>query len=111
MASRSRWQVAAFGDPYRAVQALPGVSSIASLLPFPIVRGNSPAATEAALDGVPIPLLYHLGAGPSVVHPELIDEIDFYPGGAPSPYGGYTGGIIDGRPRRGGRARGRGRRA
>lgn len=32
--------------------------------------------------------------------PELIDEIDFYPGGAPSPYGGYTGGIIDGRTRR-----------
>jgi TonB family protein len=89
-----------FGDPYRVVQALPGVSSVASLLPFPIVRGNSPAATEAAIDGVRIPLLYHLGAGPSVVHPELIDEIDFYAGGAPSPYGGYTGGIIDGRTRR-----------
>lgn len=78
-----------FGDPFRVVQALPGVSSIVSLLPFPIVRGNSPASTVASLDGIPIPLLYHLGAGPSVVHPELIDELLFYPGGAPAPYGRY----------------------
>jgi TonB family protein len=89
-----------FGDPFRVVQALPGVSTIVSLLPFPIVRGNSPASTAASLDGTRIPLLYHLGAGPSVVHPELIDELDFYPGGAPAPYGGYIGGVIDGRTRR-----------
>jgi TonB family protein len=89
-----------FGDPFRVVQALPGVSSIVSLLPFPIVRGNSPASTAALLDGRRIPLLYHLGAGPSVVHPEFIDQLDFYPGGAPAAYGGYTGGVIDGRTRR-----------
>jgi hypothetical protein len=89
-----------FGDPFRVVQALPGVSTIASLLPFPVVRGNSPASTAELLDGIPIPLLYHLGAGPSVLHPELIDELAFYPGGAPAPYGGYTGGVIDGRTRR-----------
>ncbi|HSS00538.1 MAG TPA: hypothetical protein VLM79_25945, partial [Kofleriaceae bacterium] len=89
-----------FGDPFRVVQALPGVSSIVSLLPFPIVRGNSPSATVASIDGIRIPLLYHLGAGPSVIHPELIDELAFYPGGAPVTYGGYTGGVIDGRTRR-----------
>jgi TonB family protein len=89
-----------FGDPFRVVQALPGVASIVSLLPFPIVRGNSPASTVASIDGIRIPLLYHLGAGPSVVHPELIDELVFYPGGAPASYGGYTGGVIDGRTRR-----------
>jgi hypothetical protein len=35
-----------------------------------------------------------------VIHPEFIDEIQFYPGGAPAPYGGYVGGIIDGRTAR-----------
>jgi TonB family protein len=86
-----------FGDPFRVVQTLPGVASAVSLLPFPIVRGASPASTGFLLDGVRIPLLYHLLSGPSVVHPEFIDEIQFFPGGAPAPYGGYTGGIIDGR--------------
>jgi hypothetical protein len=35
-----------------------------------------------------------------VIHPDFIDEIQFYPGGAPVLYGGYTGGIIDGRTAR-----------
>ena len=30
----------------------------------------------------------------------FIDEIQFFPGGAPAPYGGYVGGIVDGRTRR-----------
>ena len=89
-----------FGDPFRVVQALPGVASVMSLLPFPIVRGASPSSTGFLLDGTRVPLLYHLLYGPSVVHPDFIDEVQFYPGGAPVTYGGYTGGIIDGRTAR-----------
>ncbi len=89
-----------FGDPFRVIQTLPGVSSVVSLLPFPIVRGASPSSTGFLLDGTRVPLLFHLLSGPSVIHPEFIDEIQFFPGGAPAPYGGYTGGIIDGRTRR-----------
>lgn len=89
-----------FGDPYRVVQTLPGVTSVMSLLPFPIVRGASPGSTGILVDGTRVPLLYHLLAGPSVIHPEFIDEVQFYPGGAPVLYGGYTAGIIDGRTRR-----------
>ena len=89
-----------FGDPFRVIQTLPGVSSVVSLLPVPIVRGASPSASGYLLDGTRVPMLFHLLAGPSVIHPEFIDEIQFYPGGAPAPYGGYTGGIIDGRTRR-----------
>lgn len=85
-----------FGDPFRVVQALPGVAAAVSLLPFPIVRGASPSSTGFLLDGTRVPLLYHLLSGPSVIHPNFIDEIQFYPGGAPVLYGGYTGGIIDG---------------
>ena len=89
-----------FGDPFRVVQALPGVASVVSLLPFPIVRGATPSSTGFLLDGARVPLLYHLLSGPSVVHPDFIDEVQFYPGGAPVVYGGYTGGIIDGRTSR-----------
>ncbi|HWU90599.1 MAG TPA: TonB-dependent receptor, partial [Kofleriaceae bacterium] len=89
-----------FGDPFRVVQALPGVAAAVSLLPFPIVRGASPSSTGFLLDGTRVPLLYHLLSGPSVIHPDFIDEIQFYPGGAPVAYGGYTGGIIDGRTAR-----------
>ena len=89
-----------FGDPFRVVQALPGVASVVSLLPFPVVRGASPSSTGFLLDGTRVPLLYHLLSGPSVIHPDFIDEIQFYPGGAPVLYGGYTGDIIDGRTTR-----------
>ena len=90
-----------FGDPFRVIQALPGVASVVSLLPFPVIRGASPASTGFLIDGTEVPLLFHLLSGPSVIHPEFIDEIQFYPGGAPAPYGGYTGGIVDGRTVRG----------
>lgn len=89
-----------FGDPFRVVQTLPGVGSVISLLPLPIVRGASPGSTGFLLDGVRVPLLYHLLTGPAVVHPELVEEVAFFPGGFPAPYGGYTAGIVDGRTRR-----------
>ena len=90
-----------FGDPFRVIQALPGVASVVSLLPFPVVRGASPSSTGFLIDGTPIPMLFHLLAGPSVINPDFIDEIQFYPGGAPAPYGGYTAGIVDGLTARG----------
>jgi TonB family protein len=87
------------GDPFRVIGTLPGVSSVMSLLPFPVVRGSSPGNTGFLIDGVRVPLLFHLLAGPSVIHPELIDQIEFSPGGFPVEYGGYTGGIVDGKTR------------
>ena len=88
-----------FGDPFRVVNVLPGVTSMMSLLPLPVVRGSSPGDTGYFLDGIRLPMLFHLFGGPSVIHPEFIDRVDFYPGGFPVTYGGYTGGIIDGHTR------------
>ncbi len=85
-----------FGDPFRVVQTLPGVGAVMSLLPYSIVRGSSPGSTGFLIDGVRVPLLFHLLGGPSVIHPDFIDAIQFYPGGFPVEYGGYTGGIVDG---------------
>jgi TonB family protein len=89
-----------FGDPFRVIQTLPGVSSVVSLLPFPVVRGSSPSSTGFLLDGARVPLLFHLLVATSVINPEFIDEIQFFPGGAPVPYGGYVGGVVDGRTTR-----------
>ncbi len=85
------------GDPFRVAMLLPGVASIASGLSYPIVRGSQPAATGFFLDGVRVPQLYHLVAGPAVVHPDFIEKVDFFPGVLPARYGRLLGGAIDGR--------------
>jgi hypothetical protein len=86
-----------FGDPFQSVQALPGVAATASGLPYFYVRGAPPADTGYFLDGIPIPALYHIGPGPSVVPPAAVEHIDFFPSTAPAQYGRFAGGIIAGR--------------
>ena len=86
----------AFGDAFRAIEALPGVTPILSGLPFFYVRGAPPGNTGYFLDGIKVPLLFHLGLGPSVVHPGMIDHVDFYPGGFPAKFGRFAGGILSG---------------
>jgi hypothetical protein len=85
-----------FGDPFRAIEALPGVTPIVSGLPFFFVRGAPPGNVGYFLDGVRVPLLFHVGVGPSVVHPALIDRVDLYPGGYPARFGRFAGGIVSG---------------
>lgn len=85
-----------FGDPFRAVEAMPGVTPIVSGLPFFFVRGAPPGNVGYYLDGVRVPLLFHVGAGPSVVHPGLISRVDLYPGGYPARFGRFAGGIVSG---------------
>lgn len=84
------------GDPFRVVMVLPGVSSIISGVAYPVVRGSSPASTGYFLDGVRVPALFHVFLGPAVVHPDFIDGLDFYAGGAPAKYGRLLGGVIEG---------------
>ncbi|MBI2388235.1 MAG: energy transducer TonB [Deltaproteobacteria bacterium] len=86
----------AFGDPFRVIEALPGVTPLISGLPFFYVRGAPPGNTGYLIDGVKVPMLFHLGAGPSVLAPGLIDRVDFHPGGYPARYGRFTGGIVAG---------------
>jgi TonB family protein len=85
------------GDPFRVVMLLPGVSSVVSGVAYPVVRGSQPAATGYFLDGIRVPLLFHLLLGPAVVHPDFIDSVDFYPGAPPVKYGRLMGGAIDGK--------------
>jgi hypothetical protein len=88
-----------FGDPFRVVKSLPGASQLAGFLPYVVVRGAAPGNTGYFLDGVKVPILFHVAIGPSIVHPYFIDQVDFYPGGAPVRLGRYVSGMIEGRTR------------
>jgi hypothetical protein len=83
-----------FGDPTRLAETLPGFVPTASGLQAYFVRGAPPTATGYFIDGVPVPLLYHIGFGPSVIHPGLVDHADFYQGAPSARYGRYVGGVI-----------------
>lgn len=86
----------AFGDAFRAIEALPGVVPIVSGLPYFYVRGAPPGNVGYFFDGIPVPFLYHFGAGPSVFHPAFVDHVDLYPGAYPVRYGRFAGAIVAG---------------
>lgn len=86
----------AFGDHFRVIETLPGVTPIVSGLPFFFVRGAPPGNNGYYLDGIRVPVLYHIGLGPSVVHPGLISKVDFFPGGPPARFGRFVGGVLSG---------------
>jgi hypothetical protein len=86
-----------FGDPVRAVQSLPGVS-VTPAGPGGgglVLRGSNPANSKVYVDGVEIPLVFHLGNFRSVINPNLIDRVDYLPGTFGVNYGRGTGGVID----------------
>lgn len=89
----------AFGDPFRAVETLPGVTPLASGVPYFFVRGAPPGNVGYFIDGIRVPLLFHLGLGPSVIHPALVDHVDLYPGGYPARFGRFAGAVINGETR------------
>jgi len=88
------------GDPFNVIKSLPGVNQIAGFLPYVVVRGAAPGNTGYYLDGLRVPLLFHVAAGPSVIHPYFIDAVDFYPSGAPVRLGRFASGIVEGRTRK-----------
>jgi TonB family protein len=98
-AADAREMPGAFGDPFRAIEALPGVAPVLSGLPYFYIRGAPPNDNGYYLDGVRVPLLFHVGIGDAVIHPALIDRVDFFPSAAPAAYGGWAGAIIAGQTR------------
>jgi hypothetical protein len=89
----------AFGDPFRAIEALPSVIPVVSGLPYFYIRGAPPNDNGYFVDGIRVPFLFHIGVGQGVIHPGLIDRVDFFPGVAPASYGDGVGAIIDGQTR------------
>ena len=89
-----------FGDPLRVVETLPGVARSMFNSGMLIIRGAMPGDSNVFVDGVYVPLLYHFMSGPSVINPNFLDSIDYYPGNFPTRYGGAIAGAVDITPKR-----------
>lgn len=86
----------AFADPFRVVEILPGVAPVLSGLPYFFVRGAPPGDVGYFIDGIRVPLLFHVGAGPSVIAPALVDRVELLPSTYPARFGRFAGGIMSG---------------
>ena len=85
----------AFGDPFRAIEAVPGMTPVLTGLPYFYVRGAPPANVGYFFEGVRVPYLFHFGLGPADIHPALIAKTDLHRGGYPAALGRYAGGIVE----------------
>jgi hypothetical protein len=96
LASEVREIPGAFGDAFRALEALPGVVPIVSGLPYFVIRGALPGNTGFFVDGIRVPGLFHFGVGEAVFSPGLIQKVDLYPGVYPARFGRFAGGVLSG---------------
>ena len=76
------------GDPFRAVESLPGVTAVAWPAPIYAVRGANPGNTGFLLDDLRVPALFHLAlhmhamattgllVDPCVTHDWLLAALD-----------------------------------
>ncbi|MET0390167.1 MAG: TonB-dependent receptor [Polyangiales bacterium] len=83
------------GPSFAFTESLPGVVPVFSGVPYLIVRGASPAGSTSYFDGIPVPSLFHLALGPSLIDPELSGETRFFAGGAPGRYAAHIGGVLE----------------
>ncbi|MCB9777402.1 MAG: TonB family protein [Alphaproteobacteria bacterium] len=84
-----------FGDPVRVVQNLPGAARAPLGTGLLVIRGANPEDSGIYIDGIRVPLIYHLGGYVSVINADLIDSIDYLPGMYGVEYGRSMGGVID----------------
>ncbi len=85
-----------FGDPVRVLENLPGMGRAEGGLGGQlIVRGAHPNDTAIYIDGIDVPLVFHASGLVSVINAELLESVDFYPGGFGARYGRATGGVVD----------------
>lgn len=84
-----------FGDPIRVLENLPGMAKLPLFGGALLIRGANPTDSGIYFDSVSIPVLYHFGGLTSVVNPEFLETIDFFPGGFGAKYGRAIAGIVD----------------
>jgi hypothetical protein len=82
------------GDTLKVVQNLPGVGRSAFGSGALIVWGSAPQDTRVNVDGVEIPVLYHVGGMRSTINSDLVRSIDLSPGSFGSEYGRGLGGLV-----------------
>ena len=84
-----------FGDPVKVIQTLPGAARSPFGSGLLLIRGANPEDSGVYVDGIRIPIIYHLTGTTSVLQPDIIDSVDYLPGGYGAQYGRTMGGVVD----------------
>ncbi len=82
-------------NPVQAIVTLPGVSDAGELSSYMYVLGGDAGENAYYLDGIPLFDPTHLGGTTSVYNDDMVDVMQFYPGGYPSSYGYALRGILN----------------
>jgi len=90
----ARRTAGALGEPFRVLAMLPGVTTSVAASGYPVIRGTLPGESRFELDGIEIPLLYHLLLGTEVIHPSFIGEVQLRAGGQGADQGHLLGGLV-----------------
>ncbi|MCF6270736.1 MAG: TonB-dependent receptor [Melioribacteraceae bacterium] len=86
-----------FGEPdaLRALQALPGITSINDFSTQLFVKGGNFDETLISLDNAPVYNPYHLGGIFSMFTSEIVSDQKLYPINYPSKYGDYLSSVLE----------------
>lgn len=82
-------------DAYRAIEVQSGVTPTASGIPYYFIRGAPPGNIGYFFDGIQVPLLFHVGGGPSVIPSAMLRRVEFHPGPYPASFGRFAGAAVD----------------
>jgi TonB family protein len=82
------------GDVIKVVENLPGVARSSVGSGQLVVWGAGSGDTRVYVDGIHIPSLYHEGGYRSVIHSDLVKNVELQPGGYGSTYGRGLGGVV-----------------
>lgn len=93
--AEARQAPGSLGDPVKTVQNLPGATRSPYGLGVLVIRGTSPNESGYLVNGTPVPLLFHFLGLTSALTPELVDRIDYLPGGFGVRTGRVIGGVVD----------------
>lgn len=85
------------GDIIKAVvTSMPGIALASSLAAAGFtVRGGNPDENFFYFDNMRLIFPFHFGGFVSVIHPEMVESIDFYAGGFPAGFGNKMGSVFD----------------
>jgi hypothetical protein len=83
-----------FSDPLRYLQALPGVANDSDFDGLLYVRGGESGQNRILIDQVSVSDAYHFGGVVSVLNTDVIDRIEFMPGGYTAEYGDALSGVL-----------------
>jgi TonB family protein len=93
-ASEGRRVAGTGGDTLKVVQNLPGVARAALGSGALVVWGAAPQDTRVYVEGVRVPLLYHMGGFRSTINSDVVRGIELAPGGYGAQYGRGLGGLV-----------------